>query len=199
MVEGEVSTGLQKCLEDVRAIIEEVQTRDPLQVVRIFAPMLSMMLLGEDLRIPEATRSLLVTVLRLKVLCQETQSLLTVSCLPSSVPRRFLHQLATIADTHIRIESFAGASDSVPYEFKAFSGLLAVIRVQSIGALAPFRPQNQRYGLKRDRRKLHIEPLHLPPEESRAVGPGSGAVAENSASISCSTMGAGDKIISVDF
>ena len=27
----------------------------------------------------------------------------------------------------------------------------------------------RRYGLKRDRRKLHIEPLHLPPEESRAT------------------------------
>ena len=26
----------------------------------------------------------------------------------------------------------------------------------------------RRYGIKRDRRKLHIEPLHLPPEESRA-------------------------------
>ena len=34
--------------------------------------------------------------------------------------------------------------------------------------MAPHRPSACRFGLKRDRRKLHIEPLHLPPEDSRA-------------------------------
>jgi hypothetical protein len=35
--------------------------------------------------------------------------------------------------------------------------------------LAPFKPPGTRFGLKRDRRKLHIEPLHMPPELSRAT------------------------------
>lgn len=34
--------------------------------------------------------------------------------------------------------------------------------------MAPHRSSACRFGLKRDRRKLHIEPLHLPPEDSRA-------------------------------
>lgn len=34
--------------------------------------------------------------------------------------------------------------------------------------MAPHRSAACRFGLKRDRRKLHIEPLHLPPEDSRA-------------------------------
>lgn len=34
--------------------------------------------------------------------------------------------------------------------------------------MIPYRPSAAKYGLKRDRRKLHVEPLHLPPEDSRA-------------------------------
>lgn len=37
-----------------------------------------------------------------------------------------------------------------------------------IAAMAPHRTAACRFGIKRDRRKLHIEPLHLPPEDSRA-------------------------------
>jgi hypothetical protein len=34
--------------------------------------------------------------------------------------------------------------------------------------MIPARPSAAKYGLKRDRRKLHVELLHLPPEDSRA-------------------------------
>jgi hypothetical protein len=34
--------------------------------------------------------------------------------------------------------------------------------------MIPSRPSAAKYGLKRDRRKLHVELLHLPPEESRS-------------------------------
>ena len=40
----------------------------------------------------------------------------------------------------------------------------------STWVLSCHQPKGQRFGLMRDRRKLHIEPLHLPPEESRAQG-----------------------------
>lgn len=189
---------LQRCVESVRAVVERARALDPQQPVRIFAPTLCLMHVADDLGV----RSLALTFLKLKSLCQETQSLLTINCLPSSVPPRLLHNLAVMADTHFRLESFAGASDSVPYEFKAFSGLLAVISVQSIGVLAPYRPQNQRFGLRRDRRKLHIEPLHLPPEESRAVGlsGGVGASSESTAAtVSCSTLTTSNNKLTVDF
>lgn len=34
--------------------------------------------------------------------------------------------------------------------------------------MIPYRPSAAQYGMKRDRRKLHVELLHLPPEDSRA-------------------------------
>lgn len=45
-----------------------------------------------------------------------------------------------------------------------------VERSHHLGTLVGHRPVALRYGLKRDRRKLHVERLHLPPEESRAQG-----------------------------
>jgi len=45
-----------------------------------------------------------------------------------------------------------------------------VERTHHLGTLVGHRPVALRYGLKRDRRKLHVERLHLPPEESRAQG-----------------------------
>lgn len=93
-----------------------------------------------------------------------------LSYLPDALPPRLAHLLASFADSRLRVESFAGAADAVPYEFKEFCGLLALQRVQAVGVLAPFRPQAHRFGLRRDRRKLHVEALHLPPEESRAFG-----------------------------
>jgi hypothetical protein len=68
------------------------------------------------------------------------------------------------------VDTFAGRSSLVPYEFREFCGFLVVERVQHLGTLVGHRPSALRYGLKRDRRKLHIEFLHLPPEESRAQG-----------------------------
>jgi hypothetical protein len=38
-----------------------------------------------------------------------------------------------------------------------------------LGTFAPFKPPGTRFGFKRDRRKLHIEHLHMPPEVSRAT------------------------------
>lgn len=197
--DGEESSSLRdmlsKCFDNVQAMVEQAKAQDPLQVVRIFAPTLCLMHASLGLLSEESTRLLALTALRLKLLAQETESLFSLSCIPSSIPHGVLSQLKAIADTHLRVESFAGASDSVPYEFKAFSGLLAVMRVQAIGVMAPFRPQNQRYGLRRDRRKLHVEPLHLPPEESRAVG----AASTGDSRSTCSTAVAGGKSISVDF
>jgi hypothetical protein len=54
----------------------------------------------------------------------------------------------------------------VPYEFKDFLGFLSVIKIQQSGQLSSMRPTYAKYGLKRDRRKLYIEPLHLPPEDA---------------------------------
>ena len=94
---------------------------------------------------------------------------------PGSLSVQTVAKLRQVSDTVLSVESFAGRTHSVPYEFKDFQGFLVVHKLQQYGSMAPFRPPGTRFGLKRDRRKLHIEPLHLPPEESRAFSTTGGA------------------------
>ena len=53
----------------------------------------------------------------------------------------------------------------MPQEFRDFLGFLSVKKILQTGVLSSSRPGYSKYGLKRDRRKLYIEPLHLPPED----------------------------------
>lgn len=118
-------------------------------------------------------------ILQLKHLiraCTTCRCSLHITVNPSSVTSpQLVARLRQVADTVLSVESFAGRTHSVPYEFKEFQGFLVVHKIQQYGSMAPFRPPGTRFGLKRDRRKLHIEPLHLPPEESRAFSTTGGA------------------------
>ncbi len=69
----------------------------------------------------------------------------------------------------LEVDSFAGKRHRTPPEFEAFAGLLYVKALQHPHALAPARGPSNKLGIKRDSRKLHIEPLHLPPEGVRAL------------------------------
>jgi len=80
------------------------------------------------------------------------------------------HQITSIVDTFLKAESFAGHKKTIPVEFKDYCGFLIIKKSQQIGLSVPCRPLGSRYGFKRTRRKLQIEPLNLPPEESRAFG-----------------------------
>jgi len=93
---------------------------------------------------------------------------LSVSLDPQITPTWLREQLIVQSDTAVSVESFIGSGEPVPVEFREFVGLLSIRKLQAFGTIAPYRPDFSKYGLKRDRRKLHIEPLHLPPEESRA-------------------------------
>lgn len=90
------------------------------------------------------------------------------SCLHCYGDSQYLQTLNSIADTVLGVESFAGHADAIPVEFRYFCGFFFVHKLHQICSIAPHRASASRYGLKRDRRKLHIEPLHLPPEDSRA-------------------------------
>jgi hypothetical protein len=109
-------------------------------------------------------------ILSLKNLVRGKHASVVLSLHPDSVSRHLAAKVAQMSDGVVALESFAGRTHSVPYEFKEFHGFLLVAKIQQYGMIAPFRPANSRYGIKRDRRKLHVEPLHLPPEESRAFG-----------------------------
>jgi len=110
--------------------------------------------------------------LKLKHLIRSTSTVLCLSVLPEAAPRLLLSGLVGLHDTALAVETFAGRESSIPREFHEFTGFFRVDKLQHVGCVVPpsaaaFAAQ---YGLKRDRRKLHICPLHLPPAESRAFG-----------------------------
>ena len=117
-----------------------------------------------------ASRLLLAFTLQLKHLVRSSRAILVVTVLAEAAPPAFAPRLAFLLDTALSVESFAGREASIPYEFQEFTGFFVVDKTHHNGCLVPHAPGGTRLGLKRDRRKLHLEPLHLPPAESRAFG-----------------------------
>jgi len=93
--------------------------------------------------------------------------------LPSSSNRHLLHRAA---DAVLSCQSFASNTSTVPSEFANLMGLLYVPKMSfllpSASTTATFLQAN-RFGLKRNRRKMEICMLHLPPEEFSNNGTGS--------------------------
>jgi len=110
--------------------------------------------------------------LRLKHLIRGTRTILCMTQLPEAAPRLLVSRLCCLHDTVLTVDSFAGREASIPREFHEFMGFFRVDKLQHVGSLVPVcaAALAAQFGIKRDRRKLHIVPLHLPPEESRAFG-----------------------------
>lgn len=145
-------------------------------VSRIFIPQLSSLASNYGFT-DESAKQIVQFVLGIKQLVRDTHTTVAFTLQPQSCPHILLNKLKWAADTVLSVDSFAGKEQSVPYEFKEFCGLLTVERVQQVGFIASFRPPGSKFGLKRDSRKLHIAPLHLPPEESRTGTAGTAAAA----------------------
>ena len=125
-------------------------------------------------------------LLQLRVLVRSLPVSVVLTVLPSAWPKRnpdkksvnteindtIDSKLLSLSDYAVALDSFSGHETSVPQEFASFHGFVTIEKVTHLGCLMPNKPSSKgfRFGLKRDRRKLHIEPLHLPPEESRAFG-----------------------------
>lgn len=142
------------------------------RVGRIFLPRLDLLINScSDVGVSASGRKcgsqVAKLVLALKQLVAGSRVSLMLSFLPSAMPGATM--VASLCDTLLCVESFAGKESTVPVEFKLFCGYLHVKRIQQANSIASYRAGNCKYGIKRDRRKLHIEPLHLPPEESRAM------------------------------
>ena len=136
---------------------------------------------ASNLEIESAT-SRFFTRLRVAIRCKRV--VVVVSACPKALPACLLprsrtmeseyryNKLVNWAHSSIAVETFAGKVDQIPSEFSRFCARhLEVVSIQHLGTVVPRRPEGTRFGLLRDRRKLHVEPLHLPPEESRAQGP----------------------------
>lgn len=139
------------------------------KISRIFFPDISDLLYDGNSVVNRLTLSsnvnrLLKFILQIKYLIRGTRSIVVTST--NYIPNSSLYSICL--DSNTSIESFAGHSHEIPAEFNDYCGFFVIKKLQQVGVLAPFRPPGSRFGLKRDKRKLYIQPLHLPPEESRA-------------------------------
>jgi hypothetical protein len=180
---------------EISSFLKEVQNKredgNLAPVSRIFLPNLADIAVryGDS----ESGRRLIARfVLGLKHLIRDTNTTVTVTLQPQTCSQLLSTKLKWLSDTVLTIDTFAGRQQSVPYEFREFCGLLTIEKVQQVGTIASFRPPGSKFGLKRDSRKLHVEPLHLPPEESRAVGGGGCTSGLAAVAASASVMASND-------
>eukprot|EP01031_Cornospumella_fuschlensis_P037417 gene37417-45438_t len=163
-----LSEMLQKMFEKIQQYVLSVVAEHPAAVVRVFVLNLeSLFIAALDSPINQAS-TVARFMLKVKRFCWERRVLVSFSVAPAAVPAAVLDALQHACDTILGIESFSGRMHCVPYEFNRFHGFLVIHKLQQYGMLAPHKLSSSRYGIIRDRRKLIVEPLHLPPEESRA-------------------------------
>ena len=98
---------------------------------------------------------------------------------PSNTAATLRHGLRRVSDIVLEVEGFASRSEyPPPSEFRMFHGLLKICKAATITAAtangggghfadmtSTRQLQADLFGLKRDRRKLHIQMLHIPPED----------------------------------
>lgn len=190
-----VADTLECCLSDMRSVIVKFLARQHIppqagatlpdrssrvnnvtSVSRIFIPNITNLAANYGFT-DQGTREIVQFMLGIKQLVRDLHATLAFTIPSQSCPFALTSRLKWTADTILSVDSFAGREQTVPYEFKEFCGLLTIERVQQVGSIASFRPPGSRFGLKRDSRKLHIELLHLPPEESRTGKSGTVAAA----------------------
>jgi hypothetical protein len=155
------------------AIVNALKTH-PKNVIRIFLPtfhtIISDLWMGYNVEnLEEDIHKVVSFLLQLKRLLRLSGRATVILGMDEAVlATDIYHAMEVFIDSIFNIDSFATRMHAVPYEFREFLGFFAVKKLQQVGMLASPVLKGTRFGIKRDRRKLHIEPLHLPPEESRA-------------------------------
>ncbi|GMI11243.1 hypothetical protein TrVE_jg2966 [Triparma verrucosa] len=92
----------------------------------------------------------------------------TSSSSPTSDPHNstpHLTQLKRSSTIVLRVDSFSGLLTPPPSEYRDYVAIFTITKLSGIGSYTPRRPIALRWGVKRDRRKMHVKMLNLPPED----------------------------------
>lgn len=177
---------LEQLLQLVKQFLVTEYQQNSRAASRIFLPHFHQLcapyLLTNQLPALQVYQSLTRFLLSLRQLVSDARVVVHLSVLSprqSILPIDFYSLLHIATDVILDVESFAGHFETIPSEFKDFIAFFRVPHLRQRGVLATPTPNATKYGVKRDRRKLRIELLHLPPEESRAMS--------SSNSINCSS------------
>lgn len=182
---------LQAILQSVITFLRQQYEENPRSMARIFLPqthqLLVPYLLTSQVHPVELYRLWTQFLTALRRIVAEARVVVHLS-MPSPsktslLPTDVYTACHVLTDVILEVESFAGHADTIPPEFRDFVAFFRIRHMHQRGLLASPPPKATKYGMKRDRRKLHIELLHLPPEESRAM--------QSSNSINCSSSSIG--------
>jgi len=163
----------RKCIENIRVTLK----RNPNSVVRMLlmnAPVkttsVALPLLLSNIRANSLPVVILVSV-RPWICSPVTDNIISR---PSSF--QSLVSLRRTCDAVFTCQGFDAVVTPPPSEFSDLAGIFS-IRKMALQSLSHFsdsttnrRPPANRFGMKRDRRKLHVRMLHLPPEDFSAGG-----------------------------
>lgn len=152
--------------------IQKVLNEEPNGVVR-------MLLMNAPVQLISIALPLLLSYIRshsLPVVVMVTIRPWIRSSLQSPEAAPSLISLRRTCDAVVTCEGFDAIVTMPPPEFSDLAGIFS-IRKMALQAQSHFadsttnrRPPANRFGMKRDRRKLHIRMLHLPPEDYSAGG-----------------------------
>lgn len=198
MFQSRQSCGFQYYSQLIQQV-EQILTDQPRKVVRVL------------LHHPETTCLAAALPLFLEHICQSKFPVVVMVVVQpwTIVSKQSMRHLQRSADVVLEVESFVGRSNyPPPPEFRHLHGLLRIRKattcnlVTAVGHLChvtvPKRPVASLFGLKRDRRKLHLQLLHIPPEDYAAEGGSVGSGVRSGAgrstrqaTLGCSSSGGG--------
>jgi hypothetical protein len=162
---------LQGVYLSIRDYIKKTWVNNPNSVCRVFIPFLHS-LFDDSIWSNILSKHFPLVfnfLLKLKRLIASSRAVIIIGFQPATITLEKLLTFETLMDSIYSVDSFSSRMHVVPYEFREFLGFFMIRKLQEYGMLTSPQLKGTRFGIKRDRRKLHIEPLHLPPEESRAT------------------------------
>lgn len=163
---GDAST-LADFLARIAARVEEASAAGNVARVAVVG------LLSPDWALPgsveERHRELLRFLHGLRALCRRTDAAAFVS-----VPSRswkasaLLRRAEHASDVVLEVTAFEDGGPDAATEFEGYTGTVTLRRQQHLNALTGVTPTARTWLFKRDRRRITMEPLHLPPGKMRA-------------------------------
>jgi len=103
-------------------------------------------------------------------------------------PKSIAAEIRHICDYALEMSSFMGEMSNLPMELRDFHGLFCIHKLARMQSLACHAVDTVKFGVKRENRKLKLEKLHLPPEESRSSSNNSNTGNSNSSNFNRSSL-----------
>jgi len=138
----------------------------------------------------DGSKGILTFLMALRGLLRSSLAVCVVTFPISLYSLSFITKVEHLCDTVFKFESFADSDGPVSASFKEFNGLFHIKKLPALNSLINNMPQTPSFTFQLKRKKLHIEKIHLPPEEVRTTSADSSreSKSENKSKSSASSL-----------